>query len=93
MHEGWNIIPYITKHEKNVVTGVPLKQDDLISLTFHKNSEVIILPIHLLPIRSSIWWILIEETQLLHLSKPGVSTGVVPTTAASLMSDGGGTTL
>ncbi|XVF11137.1 hypothetical protein REPUB_Repub08aG0000200 [Reevesia pubescens] len=34
-----NIIPYITKHEKNLVTGVPLKQDDLISLTFHKNSE------------------------------------------------------
>ncbi|CAO2822904.1 unnamed protein product [Amaranthus hypochondriacus] len=33
---------------------------------------------------------------LLHLSKPGVSTGVVPTAAAaaaSLMSDGGGTTL
>nr|KYP32455.1 Mediator of RNA polymerase II transcription subunit 18 [Cajanus cajan] len=33
---------------------------------------------------------------LLHLSKPGVSTGVVPTVAAAaaaLMSDGGGTTL
>ncbi|KAF5749785.1 mediator of RNA polymerase II transcription subunit 18 [Tripterygium wilfordii] len=33
---------------------------------------------------------------LVHLSKPGVSTGVVPTAhaaAASLMSDGGGTTL
>ncbi|KAL2894676.1 Mediator of RNA polymerase II transcription subunit 18 [Bienertia sinuspersici] len=33
---------------------------------------------------------------LLHLSKPGVSTGVVPTAAAaaaSLMSDGGGTTV
>ncbi|KOM39806.1 hypothetical protein LR48_Vigan04g000400 [Vigna angularis] len=33
---------------------------------------------------------------LLHLSKPGISTGVVPTAAAaaaSLMSDGGGTTL
>ncbi|GFQ07274.1 mediator of RNA polymerase ii transcription subunit 18 [Phtheirospermum japonicum] len=33
---------------------------------------------------------------LLHLSKPGVSTGIVPTAAAaaaSLMSDGGGTTL
>ncbi|KAE8722357.1 Mediator of RNA polymerase II transcription subunit 18 [Hibiscus syriacus] len=35
-------------------------------------------------------------TPLLHLSMPGVSTGVVPTAAAaaaSLMSDGGGTTL
>lgn len=34
--------------------------------------------------------------RLLHLSKPGVSTGVVPTAAAaaaSLMSDGGGTAL
>lgn len=34
--------------------------------------------------------------RLLHLSKPGISTGVVPTAAAaaaSLMSDGGGTTL
>ncbi|RZB51933.1 Mediator of RNA polymerase II transcription subunit 18, partial [Glycine soja] len=30
---------------------------------------------------------------LLHLSKPGISTGVVPAAAASLMSDGGGTTL
>ncbi|KAK6938754.1 hypothetical protein RJ641_032262 [Dillenia turbinata] len=33
---------------------------------------------------------------LLHLSKPGISTGVVPTAAAaaaSLMSEGGGTTL
>lgn len=34
--------------------------------------------------------------RLLHLSKPGVSTGIVPTAAAaaaSLMSDGGGTAL
>lgn len=39
------------------------------------------------------WW---SNCRLLHLSKPGVSTGVVPTAAAaaaSLMSDGGGTTL
>jgi len=37
-----------------------------------------------------------EFPRLLHLSKPGISTGVVPTAAAaaaSLMSDGGGTNL
>lgn len=40
--------------------------------------------------------IFVLSFRLLHLSKPGVSTGVVPTAAAaaaSLMSDGGGTTL
>ncbi|KAK3029506.1 hypothetical protein RJ639_037527 [Escallonia herrerae] len=42
------------------------------------------------------WNYSIRYFGLVHLSKPGVSTGVVPTAAAaaaSLMSDGGGTTL
>lgn len=34
-----HIIPYIRKYGKHPVTGVPLKQEDLIPLTFHKNSE------------------------------------------------------
>ncbi|XP_010272657.1 PREDICTED: peptidyl-prolyl cis-trans isomerase CYP65 isoform X2 [Nelumbo nucifera] len=34
-----NIIPYIKKYGKNPVTGAPLKEEDLIPLTFHKNSE------------------------------------------------------
>lgn len=34
-----NIIPYIRKYGKHPVTGAPLKQEDLIPLTFHKNSE------------------------------------------------------
>lgn len=34
-----NIIPYIRKHGKHPVTGTPLKQEDLIPLTFHKNSD------------------------------------------------------
>ncbi|GAB4846891.1 cytochrome P450 monooxygenase 65 [Ancistrocladus abbreviatus] len=34
-----NIIPYIRKYGKNPVTGAPLKQEDLIPLTFHKNPE------------------------------------------------------
>ncbi|KAK7252769.1 hypothetical protein RIF29_36963 [Crotalaria pallida] len=34
-----NITPYIIKYGKHPVTGVPLKQGDLIPLTFHKNSE------------------------------------------------------
>ncbi|KAK8933497.1 Peptidyl-prolyl cis-trans isomerase-like 2 [Platanthera zijinensis] len=34
-----HIIPYIRKFGKNPVTGVPLKQEDLIPLTFHKNSD------------------------------------------------------
>ncbi|GMJ08051.1 PLANT U-BOX 49, plant U-box 49 [Hibiscus trionum] len=34
-----NIIPYIRKYGKHPVTGVSLKQEDLINLTFHKNSE------------------------------------------------------
>lgn len=34
-----SIIPYIIKYGKHPVTGVPLKQDDLITLNFHKNSE------------------------------------------------------
>ncbi|OVA11855.1 Cyclophilin-like peptidyl-prolyl cis-trans isomerase domain [Macleaya cordata] len=37
--EIMHIIPYIKKHGKNPVTGAPLKQEDLIPLTFHKNSE------------------------------------------------------
>jgi peptidyl-prolyl cis-trans isomerase-like protein 2 len=32
-------MPYIRKYGKNPVTGVPLKQEDLIPLTFHKNSD------------------------------------------------------
>lgn len=34
-----HIIPYIRKYGKHPVTGVPLKQEDLIPLTFHKNSD------------------------------------------------------
>lgn len=34
-----NIVPYIRKYGKNPVTGAKLKQEDLIPLTFHKNSE------------------------------------------------------
>lgn len=34
-----HIIPYIRKFGKHPVSGVPLKQEDLIPLTFHKNSE------------------------------------------------------
>ncbi|KAJ0982133.1 hypothetical protein J5N97_010388 [Dioscorea zingiberensis] len=34
-----SIISYIKKHGKHPVTGAPLKEDDLISLIFHKNSE------------------------------------------------------
>ncbi|RWR77967.1 peptidyl-prolyl cis-trans isomerase CYP65 isoform X2 [Cinnamomum micranthum f. kanehirae] len=34
-----NIVPYIKKYGKHPVTGAPLKPSDLISLTFHKNSE------------------------------------------------------
>lgn len=34
-----NIIPYIRKYGKHPVTGVPLKQENLIPLTFHKNSD------------------------------------------------------
>lgn len=33
------IVPYIRKFGKHPVTGAPLKQEDLIPLTFHKNSE------------------------------------------------------
>uniref|UniRef100_A0A1D1YC95 Peptidyl-prolyl cis-trans isomerase-like 2 n=1 Tax=Anthurium amnicola TaxID=1678845 RepID=A0A1D1YC95_9ARAE len=34
-----NIVPYIRKYGKHPVTGAPLKQQDLIPLTFHKNAE------------------------------------------------------
>ncbi|KAF3949707.1 hypothetical protein CMV_024459 [Castanea mollissima] len=34
-----HIIPYIRKFGKNPVTGAPLKQEELIPLTFHKNSD------------------------------------------------------
>ncbi|XP_058080781.1 peptidyl-prolyl cis-trans isomerase CYP65 [Magnolia sinica] len=34
-----NIIPYIKKYGKHPVTGAPLKEEDLIPLNFHKNSE------------------------------------------------------
>ncbi|WCJ31417.1 Peptidyl-prolyl cis-trans isomerase CYP65 [Euphorbia peplus] len=34
-----SITPYIRKYAKHPVTGAPLKQEDLIPLTFHKNSE------------------------------------------------------
>lgn len=34
-----NITPYIIKYGKHPVTGATLKQDDLIPLTFHKNSD------------------------------------------------------
>nr|CAD1837812.1 unnamed protein product [Ananas comosus var. bracteatus] len=45
VHGGWsvfdvmNIIPYIKKFGKNPVTGAPLKEEDLIPLTFHKNAD------------------------------------------------------
>ncbi|XP_015578514.1 peptidyl-prolyl cis-trans isomerase CYP65 isoform X2 [Ricinus communis] len=34
-----HITPYIRKYGKHPVTGAPLKQEDLIPLNFHKNSE------------------------------------------------------
>ncbi|GFP90289.1 peptidyl-prolyl cis-trans isomerase cyp65 [Phtheirospermum japonicum] len=34
-----NIVPYIRKYGRHPVTGVQLKQEDLIPLTFHKSSE------------------------------------------------------
>ncbi|KAK9064898.1 hypothetical protein SSX86_016280 [Deinandra increscens subsp. villosa] len=34
-----HIIPYIRKYGKHPVSGVSLKEEDLIPLTFHKNSE------------------------------------------------------
>ncbi|KAL6530036.1 cytochrome P450 monooxygenase 65 [Orobanche minor] len=34
-----NIIPYVRKYGRHPVTGDPLKPEDLIPLTFHKNSE------------------------------------------------------
>lgn len=34
-----HIVPYIRKYGKHPVTGTPLKQEDLIPLTFHKNPE------------------------------------------------------
>lgn len=34
-----NILPYIKKYGKHPVTGAPLTEDDLIHLTFHKNSD------------------------------------------------------
>ncbi|GFZ18826.1 plant U-box 49 [Actinidia rufa] len=37
--ELMNIIPYLTKFGKHPVTGALLKKEDLITLTFHKNSE------------------------------------------------------
>ncbi|XVF61354.1 hypothetical protein PTKIN_Ptkin08bG0123200 [Pterospermum kingtungense] len=39
LHFHLNIIPYIRKYGKHPVSGAPLKQEDLIPLTFHKNSE------------------------------------------------------
>ncbi|EEF37103.1 peptidyl-prolyl cis-trans isomerase CYP65 isoform X1 [Ricinus communis] len=37
--EIMHITPYIRKYGKHPVTGAPLKQEDLIPLNFHKNSE------------------------------------------------------
>ncbi|XP_075498609.1 peptidyl-prolyl cis-trans isomerase CYP65 isoform X1 [Primulina tabacum] len=37
--ETMYIMPYIMKYGKHPVTGSPLKQEDLIPLTFHRNSE------------------------------------------------------
>lgn len=34
-----NIFPYIRKYGKHPVTGAPLKQEDLIPITFHKNAD------------------------------------------------------
>lgn len=34
-----HIVPYIRKYGRNPVNGAPLKQEDLIPLTFHKNAE------------------------------------------------------
>ncbi|KAJ8567344.1 hypothetical protein K7X08_019552 [Anisodus acutangulus] len=37
--EIMHIVPYIRKYGRNPVTGTPMKQEDLIPLTFHKNTE------------------------------------------------------
>ncbi|KAG5089679.1 hypothetical protein JHK86_002291 [Glycine max] len=37
--DNMNITPYIVKYGKHPVNGAPLKHQDLIPLTFHKNSE------------------------------------------------------
>lgn len=37
--EIMHIVPYIRKYGRNPVTGAPMKQEDLIPLTFHKNAE------------------------------------------------------
>ena len=34
-----NILPYIKKHKKNPVTGLPLKATELIKLNFHTNAD------------------------------------------------------
>ena len=34
-----NIVPYLRKHNKNPMTGEPMKQSDLIKLNFHKNDK------------------------------------------------------
>lgn len=34
-----HIRPYIRKYGKHPVTGAPLKNEDLITLNFHKNSD------------------------------------------------------
>ncbi|EYU44494.1 hypothetical protein ABFS82_08G058200 [Erythranthe guttata] len=34
-----NITPYILKYGRHPVTGAPLKQEDLVPLSFHKNAE------------------------------------------------------
>ncbi|XVF27121.1 hypothetical protein REPUB_Repub14bG0079300 [Reevesia pubescens] len=89
-----NIILYITKHRKNLVTRDPLKQYNLISLTFHKNSEdvvpswnrvgVLVLSRDERPMTTCTFIV----TWLLHLLKLGVSKATAAIT--SFMSDGGG---
>ena len=55
-----NIVPYIRKFGKHPVTGAPLKQEDLIPLVFHKNSEGKLLPL-LLIINLNGFVLIIEE--------------------------------
>ncbi|CAH1443730.1 unnamed protein product [Lactuca virosa] len=37
--QSQHIVPYIRKYGKHPVSGIPLKQEDLIPLTFHQTSE------------------------------------------------------
>lgn len=62
-----SIVPYIRKFGKHPVTGALLKQEDLIPLTFHKNSDGVCLLTLLLYIdvyEFCIDWIELMELEL-----------------------------